>query len=139
MKVIYYPFFRRELAAALSAANRVDDGLGEINETLRLAEEVGYQWYVPEILRTKGDLLARRGTDEPALIEDLYRQSMSQARLQQAVYWELSAATSLAKLLQNQHRDAEARAVLSPVYDRFTEGFSASSMKQAKALLDHLS
>ena len=137
--LIYYPFFRKELAAALSAADRVDDGLGEINETLRLAEEVGYQWFVPEILRTKGDLLARRGTDEPAVIEDLYRRSMSRARMQQAVYWELSAATSLAKLLQNQHRYAEARAVLSPVYDRFTEGFSASSMKQAKALLDQLS
>ena len=105
--LIYYPFFRKELAAALGAAGRVDDGLGEINETSRLAEETGYQWFVPELLRTKGDLLARRGTDEPALIEDLYRQSMSQARLQQAVYWELSAATSLAKLLQNQHRDAE--------------------------------
>ncbi len=137
--LIYYPFFRKELAAALGAAGSVNNGLGEINETSRLAEETGYQWFVPELLRVKGELLARRGTDELALMEDLYRQSMSQAHKQQAVYWELSSATSLAKLMQIQHRESEAHAVLSPVYNRFTEGFSASRMKQAKALLDQLS
>ena len=30
------------------------------------------------------------------------------------------------------------RAVLAPVYDRFTEGFSALSVKRGKALLDQL-
>jgi hypothetical protein len=31
--------------------------------------------------------------------------------------------------------DAEAQAVLAPVYDRFTEGFSALRLKHAKAML----
>jgi non-specific serine/threonine protein kinase len=117
---------------------RIDDGLGEINEALGLATDTGYRWFIPEILRTKGELLALRGFDDPASTEDLFRQSMRQASAQQAVYWEVSAATSLAELLRRQHRDVEARAVLSPVYDRFTEGFSASRVKQAKALLDQL-
>ena len=55
---------------------------------------------------------------------------------QQALYWELCAAMSLAELLRGQHREAEARAVLEPVYGRFTEGFAAPKMQQAKALLD---
>ena len=64
---------------------------------------------------------------------------MRQAREQHALYWELSAAISLAELLRGQHREAEARAVLAPVYDRFTEGFSAAKVQRAKMLLGQLS
>jgi non-specific serine/threonine protein kinase len=136
--LLFYPFFRTELAVALSGISRFDDGLGEIDEALRFAMETEYRWYVPEILRTKGELLARRGSDDPASIEHLFRQSMKQANGQQAIYWELSAATSLAELLQRQRREGEAFSVLSPVYSRFTEGFSASRVMRAKALLDEL-
>jgi non-specific serine/threonine protein kinase len=136
--LLFYPCLRTELAAALGAIGRFDDGLAEIDEVMHFAQDADYRWFVPEILRVKGELLAQRGFDDPAPIEDLFRKSMRQANAQQAVYWELSAATSLAQLLQRQHRYAEARVVLSPVYDRFTEGFSASRVKQAKALLDQL-
>ena len=35
------------------------------------------------------------------------------------------------------HR-AEARGLLAPVYDRFTEGFGTQDLKEAKAVLDEL-
>jgi non-specific serine/threonine protein kinase len=133
--LLFYPFFLVELAAALGASDRVDDGLSELDAALRFAKETGHRWFVPETLRVKGDLLARRGLDDPAVIMDLYRRSMSQAHQQYASYWELSAAISLAELMRSQHMDAEAQAVLAPVYDRFTEGFSALRLKQAKAML----
>jgi non-specific serine/threonine protein kinase len=136
--LLFDPFFRVELAAALGAIGRLDDGISEIDEALRHAVETDYRWFVPEILRVKGRLLALRGPDRTTSIENLLRQAMTQARAQKAAYWELSAATSLAELLRSQRRDAEAHAVLSPVYDRFTEGFSASRVQQAKALLDRL-
>ena len=63
---------------------------------------------------------------------------MRQASEQDALYWELCAATSLAEFLQTRHRDVEARAVLSPTYDRFSEGFSASTVRRARAVLDRL-
>ena len=94
---------------------------------------------MPETLRVKGELLARRGSDDRADVEDLFRGSMSLAREQHALYWELSAAISLAELLRVQHREAEARRMLAPVYDRFTEGFSAAQLERAKILLDQLS
>jgi non-specific serine/threonine protein kinase len=68
----------------------------------------------------------------------VFRQSIRQARAQQAAYWELCAATSLAETLQRQHKEVEAHRVLAPAYDRFTEGFFASRVKRAKALLDQL-
>ncbi len=48
------------------------------------------------------------------------------------------AATSLARLWQNQRRTAEARNLLAPLYGWFTEGFDTADLKEAKALLDEL-
>jgi non-specific serine/threonine protein kinase len=86
-------------------------------------------------LRVKAELLVRRGSDDPSAIMDLLRESMSQAHKQHALYWELSAAISLAELMQSQHMDAEANAVLVPVCNRLIEGSTAPRVKQAKAML----
>jgi non-specific serine/threonine protein kinase len=135
--LMYHPFFQRELAAALGGANRVSEGVHAVDEALRLAAETGYRWFEPELLRTKGELLARRN-DAPQLIEDLYRRSITQARGHGAAYWELSSAIALATLLRAQGREPDARAVLAPIYSRFSEGFSAPRMKHAKDLLDQI-
>jgi predicted ATPase len=37
-----------------------------------------------------------------------------------------------------QHGHAEARDLLAPVYDWFTEGFETPDLREAKALLDEL-
>ena len=38
-------------------SGRFDEGLDEIDEALRFAVETDYRWFVPEILRIKGELL----------------------------------------------------------------------------------
>ena len=60
------------------------------------------------------------------------------ARRQEALSWELRAATSLARLLRDQGRPADAIACLQPVYDRFTEGFGTADLIAAKQLLDEI-
>ena len=47
-------------------------------------------------------------------------------------------ATSLACLWRDEERTAEARELLAPVYDRFTEGFETTDLRAAKALIDDL-
>ena len=136
--LLFYPFFLVELAAALGLAGRVDDGLSEIDGALRFAGETDCRWFMPEILRTKGELLARRGFGDAPLIEDLFRQSMRVARTHAAAFWELTAATSLAEHLRHQRRGAEARALLWPAYNLLAEGASAPRVRQAEALLDQL-
>jgi non-specific serine/threonine protein kinase len=136
--LLFHPFFRTELAAALGTIGLFDEGVAEINETLRFAVETDYRWFVPEILRTEGELLALRGSEEPGLIEALFRRSMNQASTQNALYWELSAATSLAAFLRNQHRHGEALAVLSPLYDHFADGLSTPRLREAGHLLHQL-
>ena len=96
--------------------------------------------YTPELLRLKGELFLLQGTPAAAeTAEGLFRQALDEARRQQALSWELRAATSLARLLRNQGRPADAIACLQPVYDRFTEGFGTADLIAAKQLLDELS
>ncbi len=48
------------------------------------------------------------------------------------------AASGLARLWQQQGKTSEARNLLAPVYNWFTEGFDMADLKDAKALLDEL-
>jgi predicted ATPase len=61
------------------------------------------------------------------------------ARRQQAKSLELRAALSLSRLWQQQGEREEARALLTPVYGWFTEGFDTADLQEAKALLEELS
>jgi non-specific serine/threonine protein kinase len=135
--LLFYPFFLVELATALGAMGCFDESLAEIDVALRFAVETGHRWFVPETLRVRGELLAQRSSDDPEVIADLFRQSISQARQQHALYWELSAAISLAEHSQSPQEGTQARALLASAYDRFTEGFSALSLKKAKAMLSY--
>jgi predicted ATPase len=68
----------------------------------------------------------------------VYRKALTIAVEQEAKLWELRAAVSLARLRRDQGRHAEARDLLAPVYNWFTEGFDTPDLKEAKALLDEL-
>jgi predicted ATPase len=45
---------------------------------------------------------------------------------------------SLARLWQQQGKRAQARALLVPLYDWFTEGFDTADLQEAKTLLEEL-
>jgi predicted ATPase len=98
----------------------------------------GVVYHQAELHRLDGELrLARDPADAPAA-EACFRRAIDIARQQQAKSWELRAATSLARLLRDQSRQAEARDLLAPVYGWFSEGFDTLDLKEAKALLDEL-
>jgi predicted ATPase len=60
------------------------------------------------------------------------------ARRQDALSWELRAATSLARLWEQHSRADEADQLLASVYGRFNEGFETGDLKTARAMLDRL-
>ena len=57
------------------------------------------------------------------------------ARRQEAKSLELRAALSLARLWRQQGQQADAHALLAPVYGWFTEGFDTADLQEAQALL----
>ena len=67
--------------------------------------------------------------------QEYFQRALLVARAQQAKSWELRAAMSLARLWRDQGKVKEARELLAPVYDWFTEGFDTRDLKEAKALL----
>jgi tetratricopeptide (TPR) repeat protein len=89
-----------------------------------------------ELQRLMGEILLREGAAEEA--ERCFRRALEIARDQRFKWNELRVATSLARLLRDQGRHDEARALLEPVYAWFTEGFDTADLKDAKALLDEL-
>jgi class 3 adenylate cyclase/predicted ATPase len=130
------PYFIALLATALEMIGQIEEALSQLDDALRIVEKTGERWFVAELHRHKGQLRERQGHSEPA--EELYRKALSIAEEQEARLWELRAAMSLARLLRDQGRRAEARDLLAPVYGWFAEGFSTPDLKEAKALLNEL-
>jgi predicted ATPase len=123
-----------ELADALARAGRGAEGLAVLGQGIDQSEA---GWIAPELLRLRGELVLSQGAPAAAETADsLFRQALDEARRQQALSWELRAATSLARLLNQQGQQADAIACLEPVYGRFTEGFDTADLIAAKRILD---
>ena len=88
--------------------------------------------------RLKGELLLRAPVVDRAAAETCFRLALDVARRQDAEWWELRAATSLARLWQDQGRVSDAHDLLASVYGRFTEGFGTADLVAAKTLLNEL-
>jgi predicted ATPase/DNA-binding winged helix-turn-helix (wHTH) protein len=124
---------------ALGRAGEVADGLASADEAIARSEETEEHRFTAELLRIKGELLLLQGKSGVAAeADDLFRQALDRASRQGALSWELRAASSLARLLRGQRRSTEAKALLQPVHDRFTEGFETADLKAARALLADL-
>jgi predicted ATPase/DNA-binding winged helix-turn-helix (wHTH) protein len=125
-----------QMAEALGQAGRFADAIAMVEQGLDRSQ-IG--WLAPELLRIKGELLLLQGTTETTeAVENVFRQALDGARRQEALSWELRAATSLARSLSHQGRTADAFACLRPIYGRFTEGFGTADLIAAKQLLDDL-
>ena len=88
------------------------------------------------LYRVRRELFNATGNQTAA--EQSYHQALAVAARQSAKLFELGAATSLARLWRDQGKRTEARDLLAPIYEWFTEGFDTPVLKEAKALLEHL-
>jgi predicted ATPase len=135
---IFRPYCLALLAEAYGILGEPEAGLTVLAEALILVDTTGEHWYEAEIYRLKGELLLQQSLDNQAEAEHCFQQAITIAQNQQAKSLELRAATSLARLWQQQGKRTEARELLAPVYGWFTEGFDTADLIEAKALLDAL-
>ncbi len=126
------------LAEAYLTAGRATEGLAAVNQAIDAADQLQIRVHEAEAHRLKGELLLLSGAPESE-VEASMRRAIAIAQRQEAKGWELRAATSLASLLRKQGKIDEAREVLAPVYNWFSEGFDTADLKDAKGLLDELS
>jgi predicted ATPase/class 3 adenylate cyclase len=126
-------------ARGCCALGRIEEGLKILDEAQEVMGTRGERWFAAELHRVRGDLLAADATGDREAAGACFRQAIAVSRSQGSRSLELRAATSLARLLRDQHRDREARETLRPVLEWFDEGFDLLDLKRARALLDELS
>jgi predicted ATPase len=124
------------LAEALVRQGEHRAALAATIEGRKAQEETGHRQWEAELRRLEGvALVGLNRLDEG---QNALTKAMRIARRQQAKSYELRAATSLARLWGERGRRAEARDLLAPIYNWFTEGFDTADLKEAKGLLDEL-
>jgi predicted ATPase len=133
------PYFLSLLVDAYGETGQPEAGLTALTEAFTLVETSGECWYVPELYRLKGTLLLHQSPDHQVAAAVCFQHAIRIAQSQHAKSLELRAATSLARLWQQQGKRQEAHNLLAPVYGWFTEGFDTADLKDAKGLLDALS
>jgi tetratricopeptide (TPR) repeat protein len=133
---LFVPFYKTIQVSELLRHSRIEQALSEARITEGFIEQTGEEWVLPEVLRLKGEAKRAMQNDESA--QDHFTRAMKLAAEQSAKSWELRTASSLASLLAERGQTRQAREVLRPVYDWFTQGRDTADLKTAKALLDAL-
>ena len=107
--------------------------MATLDEAGKLISDTSQLFYLPDLHRLRGDVLAQTGKLEAA--QHAYGQALNIARSQSSRSFELRAATAMARLLVERGDRGEARAVLAPIYAWFTEGFDLPDLVDAAQML----
>jgi predicted ATPase len=142
---VFAPSFLSYLASSYADIGRFDDAMRCIDEaivaidrTIVAIDRTKEKWWEAEVNRVAGEIVLRSLAPETAKAETYFKHALAIAREHRAKSLELRAAMSIARLRRDQGERAEARDLLAPVYDWFTEGFDTLDLKEAKILLDLL-
>jgi predicted ATPase len=136
---IFLPYYHAMLAEIFGRLGQPGVGFDLLAEAQAMMEQSGeYRWKA-ELYRLQGELLRQQATPTCRRAEACFHRALVIAHQQQARSWELRAATSLARLWQQQGKRQAAYDLLAPVYHWFTEGFDTADLREARALMQALS
>lgn len=122
------------LAETYALAKQPIEGLARLAEAAEIIEATGQRYRQAELSCFKADLLTAMGN--PAGAERSYQAAIEIAQAQSAKLLELRASIGLARLWQEQGKQAAAYGLLRPIYEWFTEGLDALDLEAARVLLD---
>jgi class 3 adenylate cyclase/predicted ATPase len=132
------PFLLGLLAGTRTEANDPHEALSLLTEALALIERTQERWFEAELHRLKAEALLASTQSNAIEAEVSLHRAVAVAQRQDVKFWELRAATSLARLWREQGKRRQARDLLAPVYAWFTKGLDTLDLKEAKALLEQL-
>ena len=133
--LVFHPIFRTELAKAMADGGRYADALALL-DAAEHEDRNPESWSRPELIRVHGEIHALCG--DLSIAERLFQDAIGAAQRQQALAWELRSTISLARLYSRQKRRSDAVALLEPLLDQFSEGFSTRDLVEAMALLKQI-
>jgi predicted ATPase len=135
------PWWLFLIAEACERAGAARQGLELLDEAERAMERSHERYWEAEIHRLRGQLLlATRVFDDEVSRspEECFVRALEVARRQDARSLELRAAVSLSRLFRSEARDSEARELLAPIYQWFSEGFDTPDLREAAVLMTEL-
>ena len=133
---LWLPQMLTLLAEAYWDGQRPELALERLAEAEEMIGETNERWFEAEVYRLRGQLFHSAGDCTSA--EACFCKALDVASRQQAKFFQLCTARSLARLWRDQGKRTEARDLLAPVFGWFTEGFDTFNLKDARALLDEL-
>jgi predicted ATPase len=136
------PTYLAWLTEAYQKVGQVEESLSTLEEAMEVVGRTEERWYEAELYRLKGELLlqSRVQSLESRVkeAEGCFQKAIEIACQQEAKSWELRAATSLARLWQQQGKKEAARQILGEIYGWFSEGFDTADLKEARVFLEEL-
>src|SRR5262245_11069144 len=132
----FVPYQIALLAKACEIAGQIEEAADLLDDALQIIELTGERWLEAELHRHKGELVLRGGRPDAA--EELFRKALNIAKQQEAKLWQLRSAMSRARLCRDWGHRTEARDLLAPVYEWFSEGFDTQDLREAKTLMEEL-
>jgi TOMM system kinase/cyclase fusion protein len=133
LAMTYYNYLLAELEFD---AQQYESAATLIDTFLSGEKSPGERYYVADLLCLKGRCLRAQG--ELALAERCLKDAMDVARQQAAKMLELKAANALCELWQERGQAAQARELLTPLLEWFTEGLQTPHVSHARTLLGQL-
>ncbi len=128
--------FLARLADARLQAGDYEAGLASVKEGLALAETSLDRYYVAQLHRFGG--LLNQALGDPSAAEAAFGEAIQVARAQGACWFELQAASDLARQLGDSGRREEGGRLLGEALSRVDQGTDTSPVKSARALLQQL-
>jgi predicted ATPase len=128
--------FATALAEGLASLNQFEEASRMIDHAIAQIGDRGESFDMPEMLRVKGDILARSGNLAEA--ENHLLGSLALSHKQCALGWELRGATSLGRIWHRAGRAGDARALTAPLLAQYQEGLSTRDLIAARDLLSAL-
>lgn len=135
----YNCYYHSALADTCYRGGQFDKGQSHLQQAFAEANATGERWWEAELHRLDGHAHLLSEGDHLDSARESFQKALNVSRAQGAKMFELRAATDLSRLLRDQGARQEAAALLTPVYNWFTEGFEAVDLRTAKALLEELS
>jgi len=121
------------LARALLRQGRIEEARETIAQAIDYEERQGERWCRSELQRVDASVHFHAG--EPLRAEKRLQQALAEARAIGAVTFELRSATDLAAYWIATGRRLKAIRLLTPIYQKFTEGFETRDLVAATQML----
>jgi predicted ATPase/DNA-binding winged helix-turn-helix (wHTH) protein len=128
-----------DLAVSLAKQNARPEALALVDRSIAAVVKAKKPLHLPAFFLAKATAFASGEAPEGLLAEEFFAKAMVQARQESALPFELRAGLELAHIWIGRGEVQRAHDLISPLYNRFSEGLTTPDLILAKRILEQTS